>query len=375
MSSKNANELTVNYTKVEVSRLSSTDLEENERSKGQKIAYPRYNHPTLGEGQALMVQLPWIKLESYGVPRAGEYYKNDSDRAFVKVPLNLNQPESKALADVFKSIDAHFSSEEFASKLLGSKWKKYEYQPIFRIPEIDEEEQAKKFKGKKQYPVFPYCKLKLDTDFKTGAIKTKVYKSELVDEQRKRTEVQNLNSVDEFAGVVKFLSNFRPIVRMTKFWAQPLTNKNPTWGVTLKIIKAEVEPSQQGNSLYTEYMNSDSFLDDDSKVEQSKVAQVESDDEDSKNKTQAQVDSDDSDSDEPPKNVQASNDDSDDSESEEKPKPAETNKVSLAPKKVVQAESDDDSDDSDAKPVATNKKPAPAPAKPAGRSKGKSANA
>ena len=359
MSSKNANELTVNYTKVEVDRISSTDLEENERSKGQKIAYPRYNHPTLGEGQALMIQLPWIKLESYGVPRAGEFYKNDSDRAFVKVPLNLNLPESKALADVFKSIDAYLSTEEFASKLLGSKWKKYEYQPIYREPSIDEEEQAKKNKGKKQYPVFPYCKLKIDTDFKSGLIKTKIYKSELVDGQRKRTEVSDLNTVDEFASVVKFLSNFRPIVRMVKFWAQPLTNKNPTWGVTLKIFKAEVEPFQQGNSLFTQYMNSDSFLDDDSKVEQSQVAQV------------AQVDSDD-DSTDGEQNVQGNqaSKESDD-ESDDKP-----NKTAPPKKPMQQVESDensDESEESDVKPPP--KKPTATPAKPTGRSKGKSAHA
>ena len=43
MSFNKAKELTVNYSDVEVARISSTDLEENERSKGQKIEMdPRY---------------------------------------------------------------------------------------------------------------------------------------------------------------------------------------------------------------------------------------------------------------------------------------------------------------------------------------------
>ena len=72
-----AKQLTVSYVDLESKRLTFTDLEENDRSKGQLIAYPRYDHPTLGEGQSLMLQLPWSEVFTYGVPREGEYYKND----------------------------------------------------------------------------------------------------------------------------------------------------------------------------------------------------------------------------------------------------------------------------------------------------------
>ena len=50
-------DLTLVYTDVEASRLSFTKLEENDRSKGQKIAYPRYDHPRLGADKDLIIQL------------------------------------------------------------------------------------------------------------------------------------------------------------------------------------------------------------------------------------------------------------------------------------------------------------------------------
>lgn len=274
MSNNKAKDLTVNYVDVDVARISSTELQENERSKGQKIAYPRYHHPVLGENQALMMQFPWIRLETYGVPRAGEYFKTDADRSFVKVPLNTSIPEVAALVEKVKEIDAYFASEDFASKLLGKKWNKYTYQPIYRESNVqqgddsDEEGAAKKDVDAK----LPYLKLKIDTEYGTNAIKTQVFRSETVDGKRVRTEVNDLSCLDDFAKLVSYQSNFRPITRLVKFWAQPLTKKDPIWGATLKIAKAEVEPSAKGNGLYKQYMNADAFLDSDEEEGEVKVS-------------------------------------------------------------------------------------------------------
>jgi hypothetical protein len=132
MSAIQSKDLTINYSNIETHRISSTELQENERSKGQKLAFPRFNHPALGPDQPLMMQFPWIKIESYGIPRAGEYFKTDNDRAFIKVPLNPNIPESLQLINKIKEIDAYFKSDEFATTLLGKKYAKWTYQPIYR---------------------------------------------------------------------------------------------------------------------------------------------------------------------------------------------------------------------------------------------------
>ena len=348
MSSNLVKDFTVKYTDVEAIRISSTELQENERSKGQKLAYPKYNHPKFGIDQPLIFQFPWVRLETYGVPRAGEYFKNDSDRTFVKLPLNNSILEIEELTKKCKEIDKYFSSEEFASKLLGKKWNKYTYQPIIRESisydnddDDDNENSKKKLSKQSTLPKYPYLKLKIDTDYTSGEIKTKLYRSEMIDNKRSRIEIQDIKTIDDFARVVCYQSNFRPIIRLVKFWAQPLTKKDPAWGATFKIIKGEVEPPTKGNSLYKDYMNSDAFLDSDEEtnnlpnisVSTKKVKQVESDESDEKpnspNKV-AQVESD------------------DDSE-EEKPKIV---------KKVTQVESDDDTEESEEeKPPPPIKKP------------------
>ena len=66
------NTMTIKFNKFTPSMVNFTDLEENKRSKGQKIAYVRY-----GDKQPFL-QTPEIQLETYGIPRAGEYYKEDS---------------------------------------------------------------------------------------------------------------------------------------------------------------------------------------------------------------------------------------------------------------------------------------------------------
>ena len=153
MASNKNTSLTVKYSDLEASRLSFTDLEANERSKGQLIAYPRYNHPTLGEGQALFLQAPWIKITHYGVPSLGEYYQKDEDRAFIKVVLDYSDPEIVKMASELKKIDAVYGSDDFKKKSFDKKASKYEYQPIVREPEEDDEGVARP----------PYMKLKLDT--------------------------------------------------------------------------------------------------------------------------------------------------------------------------------------------------------------------
>lgn len=357
--SNKANEMTILYSELDVSRISSTELEENERSQGQKIAYPRYDHPTLGADQALIIQFPWIKLSAYGIPRAGQYYKNDTDRMFIKLPLDLSVPEVEKLADTLKNMDALFSSPEFCEKLLGPKWKKYKYTPIFR--EASEIEEDDKPKGKNDAPRFrpPYMKLKIASDYNTGTINTILFKSEMVDGKRTRTKIDDIKTIDEFASKVSYLSNFRPIARCVKFWAQPLSKKDPQWGVIFKIIKAEVEPVAKSNNLYKEFMNSDAFLDSDEEVETTKTSQP------TVKKTIVNIDSDEDSDEEPvskPKQV-AKVEESDDESEEEKP----VVKTKQVAKKV---ESDDDSEEEE-KPAPKAKAPAP---KAARGGKSKSAN-
>ncbi len=260
--SKIAKELTTNYTDVNISQLNFTDLEENTRSKGQKISYIRYTSLETGSEIPLFIQFPWIHLSSYGVPKLGEFFTDDSQRAFVKVPLDQSIPEVKQLSDMLRKLDDKLVSDEFKEKMFGTKASKYEYQPIFRMPQ-EEDEDTKKDTKKDYGPRHPYMKLKIDTTYPDNQIKSIVFNSIMEGSKRVRTKVDNVKTIDDFASHVCWMSRIRPIVRPVKLWAQAPNKKDPTYGLTFKIAKTEVEPPAKNNSNVKQFMESDAFLDSD----------------------------------------------------------------------------------------------------------------
>jgi hypothetical protein len=260
--SKSAKEMTTNYTDVNVSQVNFTDLEENTRSKGQRISYIRYTSPDSGSEIPLFIQFPWIHLSSYGVPKLGEYYTDDSQRSFVKVPLDQSVPEVKQLSDMLRKLDDKLGSVEFKEKMFGTKASKYEYQPIFRMPQ-EEDEDTKKDTKKDYGPRHPYMKLKIDTTYPDNQVKSIVFTSVMEGSKRVRTKVDGVKSVDDFASHVCWMSRIRPIARPVKLWAQAANKKDPTYGLTFKIAKTEVEPPAKSNSNVKQYLESDAFLDSD----------------------------------------------------------------------------------------------------------------
>ena len=93
----NSKELTINYTNVELDRIVLSELKEGKNSKGQKNSYPTYNHRILGSDSPLIIQFPWLTLSTYGIPKIGEFTKSDSDRLYIKCPLDINEKVNKDL--------------------------------------------------------------------------------------------------------------------------------------------------------------------------------------------------------------------------------------------------------------------------------------
>ena len=311
--------LTTKFTDFEAERLSFTEFEENERSKGQLIAYPRYNHPSLGEGAALFLQGPWMTIFTYGIPSLGEYYADDSQRAFMKVPLNMDDKEVVQMVKEFQKVDEELGSEEFMQKSFGKKANKYKYQPIIRESQEDDDGNVKP----------AYMKLKLDTSWPDGNVKTELYKSELVDKKRVR-ELVNVSTVTDVTKYLSYMTKFKPIFRPVKMWAHNSKMAKPEYGVVFKLLKVEFEPNASGSNSYTDYMTGDAFIDDEEDEQQVTKAEAEDEEEeeepktvfkaDTKKKKEVVEDSDDDDDD-------SSDDDDDDSDSDEPPKKAATKPV------------------------------------------------
>ena len=259
----NEDKITINYTDFDIDKLTFTDLEENERSKGQKISFPRYNHSKFGNKCPICIQFPWFNLDSYGVPKVGEFYKEDSQRLFLKIPLDQSNPTVKAFSDFIKSIDTKLSSPEFMKLLLGQKSAKYKYQPIFRLP-VEDDDEDDKIKKKKNYgPKHPYMKLKLDYTYPDLQIKSKVFISSFDSEnnKRNRNKVNDIETVDDFSKYVSWKSIIHPISQPIKLWAQSPSKTDPTYGLSFRLVQVEVEPSKENSNILD--LDEDAFLDSD----------------------------------------------------------------------------------------------------------------
>ncbi len=253
---------TTKYQDFDIKDLTFTKFEENERSKAQNMAFPRYK-----ETQRLMLQAPWIDMNAYGVPQLGEYYKTDKDRAFIKIPLDLNNPEVKEFYEKLQSIDEMMGSKKFKEQQFGAKASKYKYAyPICRVPVEDEDEDDDKDKKKSKYPRPPYMKVKLDATWPETKITTQVFTSIMKDGKRER-EKQEVESVDDFANHVRYLSKIRPIITPVKAWCEKkakMGSNEMQYGLTFKLVKIEVEPHVgSGGSNMSQYMNNDAFIDSD----------------------------------------------------------------------------------------------------------------
>jgi hypothetical protein len=216
--------------------------------------------------------------------------------------------------------------------LFKEKWNKVEYSRLFKNINNDDDDDEKKNR-------IPTIKMKLLVKYEDTVINTKVF--QLVNEggKKSRVELPLFNNIDEFSKVVSWRSTIKPVVLLNNIWCLPINGKK-TYGIKMTINRLEVEPI---NNNGRNALNSDAFLDDEDDVKPtttkpapSRIAQVESDDEEDE-----------------------------DSEEEVKPTPAKT-----TTKKTTTIESEED-DDEDEKPVV--KKPVTKAAR--GGKGGKSAHA
>ena len=362
-----SSDTTVDYTKFEVTKFEAPKPEENDRSMGQLVSYPSYN------GASLYLQLPWVKLYTYGIPRLGEYYKTDDDRAHLRVPLDLNVPEIVDFVNKIKAVDAKFSSDEYKEKLFGKKAKKYTYSPIYRegqAPEEDSDEEDNK-KSKPKAPRPPYLKLKFDLTWPDKKVKTTVFESILNTTTNKRDRKKiEVSTIDDAANALRYMSTVRPITRCVKLWAHNDKKKDPQYGLTFKLIKVEVEPApRMGNIVSSkDIQESSKFVDSDdednvfniTKKPTTVLLDEESDDEPVVvQKKTVQVDSDSDEEEAPVAKKPAPKQTAPDSDSDEEPV--------VVQKKTVQVESDSDEEESVPAP-----KKAPVAKKAADKSKTKS---
>jgi hypothetical protein len=196
------------------------------------------------------MQTPQIHICQYGIPTIGEFCKDDSNREYIKIPLDPNNKESMIFKQQLEAIDK-WAEEDNKANIVGKNAKSYQYIKIVRkafVNENDDDEEEKKPKGK--YPVqekMDYIKVKFDMVWETKDIKTKIFRK-LSDEEAKekgsKRELVEVNTVTDIANVIRFGSKVRMVVMLNKLWASNSKDSSGMYkyGITMKALQIEVEP-------------------------------------------------------------------------------------------------------------------------------------
>lgn len=220
-----------------------TDLDtQNERTKGQMIAYPRYitEH---GEGNYVF-RTKKITLTHYGIPRAGEFYKSDSERCFIKIPLDKFNEAACELEDHLEAMDKCIDTDEMKTKIFGAQLaSKMTYTPLARTPEDLGDLIDPNSNNKPKGPRPRFCKLKFDTNWEDGTIKSAVYVKSSPSDPAEKVKVTTLQDLEKY---ISLGAKLRMVVLANKLWGTK-TPKNGVrnFGVTLKIVQILIEPSER----------------------------------------------------------------------------------------------------------------------------------
>ena len=253
---------TIKFDNFEPTNLSFDPWLENDKSKTQPqaISFHKYKTPV---GDKLRLQLPWIRMYQYGVPRLCDWVKSDKDRSKVKIPLDINSKEIALAVSKLQELDTIMSSDEMKKKLFpGKKPEKYLYISTIKTPMTKDENDESVVNT--ELPLSMTLKLKIERDaFPEIVIQTEVYESvEGADGKRTRVK-QNVTNVDEFAQKLPYQSTFRAIIEPIKLWSdkkvKPGIDKLQ-YGIMWQLYMVEVEQSENTNKSFNTNVD---FVDDD----------------------------------------------------------------------------------------------------------------
>lgn len=241
----------VNFNNFEVP--SYEKLNKTTDKKSKQLGCPlNYVNPNTNITSTLYVQTDYINIKDGGIPRIGEFAEKDSDREFIKVPMDNTkdgEKSGKELNNFLQAGDEIFGSDEFKIAVFGeSLASKYSYSPMISHP-LPEDPNAE---NKSKYPKFDKCKMRfgfshIDPNDRNSEkfLSTHIFKN-----SGPKPELMNLKTMTEVFNEITFKSDVRFIFTFNRFWIA----KNPIgrsttklYGVTLKIFKVYYKPSLNGS--------------------------------------------------------------------------------------------------------------------------------
>jgi hypothetical protein len=219
----------------------------------QLVSFIRYIYSGATTENNFIFCLPEVTLSTYGIPKLGQYFPEDSKRNFLKYPIDPEQENCAKIANMFGSIDDYAQTNK--DELLGEKAaKRYEYSHIVKEPvsneaETDEDDDENKQKNKNVDKKIKYIKMKFDTDYTTGDLKTVVFnKNE--NEAPEKLSVKNMTELEQYMPYAS--TKVKIIGMLSKFWANKNkigTAPNKIYGFSIKIIQMQVTSTNRSNNI------------------------------------------------------------------------------------------------------------------------------
>ena len=216
----------IKYNEYDVNELDFEHIAAAAKRKStQTILFPLYK----GE-RSPNIQLPNIELTSYGVPTKCEFFKEDYQRQFVKIPLDASIPEVALLMDWIRKLDERMAKQDIKEKAFGKKNPKANYQTCLRTPMTED--------GQPRTDRLPYMKVKLMSKYPSNEITTNVI---IQNPDGSKQIVYDTTSVDDVADTVRFKSKIKCIILPSKLWIIPPAGGDAMYGVSFKLVKVLVE--------------------------------------------------------------------------------------------------------------------------------------
>ena len=175
--------------------------------------------PTYKGERCPAIQLPWVELSQYGVPTKNDFFKEDTQRYFMKLPLGGEK--SEGLRQWFQKIDAKLGSTAVRKGLLGDK-AKHTYQPLLRAPSSEEGQSEK----------LPYVKFKLQSLYPSNEVTTGV----VVQEPSGEIRAVDVSAIDEVVRWVPFRSKVKCFITPSKLWCHPGSLSDASYGIVFKCV-------------------------------------------------------------------------------------------------------------------------------------------
>lgn len=224
----------------------------------------------------------------------GDWIKEESHRAKLKIPLDENDPKygsaiKKRLIDPMNALDDMIWEQK--EQIMGKHAIKFKdprtHQRIVKEGRTIEADSDSDDSDNVPQKTLPYMTVKLGLEWTddgkcTDKLKIKTFrKEEIINEQTGKKESRReelfLDNIDQLEALGIYRSNIRLVIIPSKFYLMPKAYE-PKFGLIWKAVQLEIEPSRSVSRGLS--FNQDLFADSDSDNEMNKEEESNDDEDD-----------------------------------------------------------------------------------------------